>query len=105
MRAGALGLPEAVAQDHHGFPSFRVKGKIFATLPDPFHLHLMLDEGGSRLAVAENPTWCEELWWGKRLSGTRVTLERADAGIVGELLRDAWRGKAPASLRKAHPDV
>jgi hypothetical protein len=27
----ALGLPEAVEQDHHGRPSFRVGGKIFAT--------------------------------------------------------------------------
>jgi hypothetical protein len=25
----ALGLPEAVEQDHHGRPSFRVAGKIF----------------------------------------------------------------------------
>jgi hypothetical protein len=28
----ALALPEAVEQDHHGRPSFRVAGKIFATL-------------------------------------------------------------------------
>jgi hypothetical protein len=27
----ALALPEAVEQDHHGRPSFRVAGKIFAT--------------------------------------------------------------------------
>jgi hypothetical protein len=31
-RAVALSLPEAVEQDHHGRPSFRVGGKIFATL-------------------------------------------------------------------------
>jgi len=31
-RALALSLPEAVEQDHHGRPSFRVDGKIFATL-------------------------------------------------------------------------
>ena len=30
----ALALPEAVEQDHHGRPSFRVAGKIFATLWD-----------------------------------------------------------------------
>jgi hypothetical protein len=28
----ALSLPEAVELDHHGRPSFRVGGKIFATL-------------------------------------------------------------------------
>ena len=31
-RALALSLPEAVEQDHHGRPSFRVGGRIFATL-------------------------------------------------------------------------
>lgn len=34
VHAIALGFPEAVEQDHHGFPSFRVRSKIFATLPD-----------------------------------------------------------------------
>ena len=31
----ALALPEAVEQDHHGRPAFRVGGKIFATLQVP----------------------------------------------------------------------
>ena len=30
----ALALPEATEQDHHGMASFRVRGKIFATVPD-----------------------------------------------------------------------
>ena len=38
----ALALPEAVEQDHHGFPSFRVAGRIFATLPSPDRLRAML---------------------------------------------------------------
>jgi hypothetical protein len=33
-RAQALGLAEAAEQDHHGIPSWRVRGKIFATVPD-----------------------------------------------------------------------
>jgi hypothetical protein len=28
----AAALPDAVEQDHHGFPSVRVKGKIFCSL-------------------------------------------------------------------------
>lgn len=94
----ALSLPEATEADHHGFPSFRVGGKIFATVPDPGHLHVMLDEPGIRTAVAEDPAACEELWWGKRLACLRVTLERADAESVVELLTDAWRRKAPRRL-------
>ena len=35
LRRLALALPEATEQDHHGKPSFRVGGKIFATLRAP----------------------------------------------------------------------
>ena len=34
----ALALPESAEQDHHGFPSFRIRGRIFATLPDDTHV-------------------------------------------------------------------
>jgi hypothetical protein len=47
----ALALPEAIEQDHHGRPSFRVGGKIFATLWDESHMNVMLDEGGILTAV------------------------------------------------------
>ena len=98
VRGLALGLAEAVEQPHHGFPSFRVAGKVFATLPDEEHLNVMVDPDEVGAAVAEAPAACEELWWGKRLSGVRVRLAGADAGLVGELLADAWRRKAPRRL-------
>lgn len=94
----ALALPEAAEADHHGRPSFRVSGKIFATLPDPTHMNVMLDEPGIRTAVHEHPEVCAERWWGKRLAAVQVDLERADAGLLSELLADAWEGKAPARL-------
>jgi len=37
-RSLALSLPEATEQDHHGMPSFRVRGKIYATVPDDEHI-------------------------------------------------------------------
>jgi hypothetical protein len=42
-RRMALALPEAVEQDHHGRPSFRVAERIFATLWDELHLNVMLE--------------------------------------------------------------
>ena len=42
----ALRLPDAVEQDHHGRPSFRVGGKIFATLWDARTMNVMVDEAG-----------------------------------------------------------
>ena len=65
----ALALPEAVEVDHHGFPSFRVRGKVFATLPDAAQLNAMIDPDEVAAVVALAPEVCAELWWGKRLCG------------------------------------
>jgi len=43
-RRVALEFPEATEQDHHGMASFRVRGKIFATVPDDTHVRVMVDE-------------------------------------------------------------
>jgi hypothetical protein len=97
----ALALPEAVEQDHHGRPSFRVRGRIFATLRDEGHMNLMLGEGGIRTAIHAEPETCEEVWWGKRLAAVQVDLRRIDAETLAALLRDAWEGKAPQRVRDA----
>lgn len=79
--------------------SFRVRGKIFATVPpDGDHLHIFVDELQTRAMVAESPAAFEELWWGKKLSGVRVTLSAADETDVFELLEDSWRARAPEDL-------
>ena len=94
----ALALPEAVEQDHHGRPSFRVAGRIFATQWDERHMNVMLDEAGVRTAVHDQPEVCEEVWWGKRLAAVRVDLHQVDAGLLADLLADAWETKAPKRL-------
>jgi hypothetical protein len=99
----ALSLAEVVQADHHGRPSFRVSGKIFATLPDTTHMNVMLDEPGIRTAVQAHPDACAERWWGKRLAAVQVDLERADAALLSELLADAWEGRAPARLARTAP--
>lgn len=97
-RGLALALPEAVEHDHHGRPSFRIAGKIFATQWDEDHMNVMLDEGGILTAVQDQPETCEEVWWGKRLAAVRVDLRRADAELLEDLLTDAWERKAPKRL-------
>jgi len=97
-RALALSLPEAVEQDHHGRTSFRVGGKIFATLWDETRMNVMLDEGGVRTAVHSAPDACMEVWWGKRLTAVGVHLAQADSALLTDLLHDAWEGKAPKRL-------
>ncbi len=90
----ALALPEAVEQDHHGKPSFRVNGKIFATLWDDEHMNVMLDEGGIVEAVQTHPEICSEVHWGKRLEAVRVELRRAPVGLLRRMLEEAWELRA-----------
>jgi hypothetical protein len=95
VRALALGLPEAIEADHHGRPSFRVCGKIFATLWSPTELNVMVDEGQILAAVERDPGVCTPVHWGKRLSAVRLDLDRADAEQVEGLLHAAWIRRAP----------
>jgi hypothetical protein len=93
----ALALPGAVEQDHHGRPSFRVGGKIFATIWDERTMNVMLDEPGIRTTVAEHPDWCAERYWGKRLAAVAVDLPKTPERELRELLADAWEGKSGRS--------
>jgi hypothetical protein len=98
VRSLALGLPEAVEQDHHGRPSYRVQGRIFATLWDEGHVNVMLDEAGIRTAAQAHPGVCQEFWWGKRLRAVQLDLSRAEESLARDLLTDAWEQKAPRRL-------
>lgn len=100
----ALSLPEASEQDHHGRPSFRVAGKIFATLWDEQQMNVMLDQPGIMTAVDDH-AWCTERWWGKRLAAAAVDLDRADPALLAELLADAWERKAPKRLSRPAQDA
>jgi hypothetical protein len=97
-RSLALSLPEAVEQDHHGRPSFRVGGRIFATLWNEQRMNVMLDEGGILTAIDVAPHACEQVWWGKRLAAVGVTLAHADRDFLADLLTDAWEQRAPKRL-------
>ncbi|MEA2147783.1 MAG: hypothetical protein QOG59_3370 [Solirubrobacteraceae bacterium] len=95
-RALALALPGAVEQDHHGRPSFRVRGKIFATLWDAEQLNVMLDPDGILTAVQAHPDACAERWWGKRLGAVSVDLRQVQRSVLAELLADAFERRAGA---------
>ena len=95
----ALALPEAVEQDHHGRPSFRVRGRIFATLWTPSAMNIMAGEERIIAAVEEHPRTCSKVFWGRRLSAVRVDLSAADPDLVADLLEEAWALRAPRRLR------
>ena len=98
VRKLALALPEAIEQDHWGNPSFRVRGRIFATVPDATHVNVMIDPFDVDAVVQAEPESCQELLWGKEVRGVRISLPKASPAIVEELLRVAWKRKAPKRL-------
>jgi hypothetical protein len=99
-RSMALSLPNVTEQDHHGMASFRIGGKIFATVPDEQYLRVMVDEDEIHAAVSENPAVFRELYWGTRLACLVVDLAGASPQQVRELLNEAWLRKAPAVLAR-----
>jgi hypothetical protein len=98
----ALSLPESSEQDHWGNPSFRVRGKIFATVPDTEHINVMINPLDVEGAINEDQAACEGLWWGKELRGVRVSLRKVHPPMLTALLEAAWRRKAPRRLVAAY---
>jgi len=96
VRRFALSLPDATEEPHFHFSSFRIKGKIFATMP-PSHelLHVFVPDEDREAAVAAHPVNCEALHWGKRVVGVRIDLTSADESLVEDLLRAAYDSKSP----------
>jgi hypothetical protein len=98
-RAFALSLPGATEAPHFDMSSFRVRGKIFATVPpDDEYLHVFVDEGEVHAAVAEDPAAFEPLLWGQRLRGLRIRIAAAPDHRIAELLEESWARRAPARL-------
>jgi hypothetical protein len=99
VRRIALSLPEATEAPHHDMTSFRVAGKIFATVTaagDRVHIFVGPDEVATY--CAEYPGRVEELWWGTQRRGCRVALTTATQSLLRELLTEAWRARAPTRL-------
>lgn len=100
VRRFALHMPEAVEAPHFHFSSFRVRGKIFATIPpEETHLHIFVGDAHREPALAMHPECLEKLLWGGKVVGLRVTLAQAKNDVVEDLLRAAWTAKAPKALR------
>lgn len=105
VRRFALSLPETTEEPHFEKPSFRVKGKIFATVPvGGKHLHVNVEVDEGQALAEELPEAFEPIVWGNqtKTDWVRVTLAKADRAIVQELLEDAWRRKAPKRVLEAY---
>ena len=101
IRRLALALPEAAEADHHGIPSFRVRGKIFCTLHlETPRLMVKLDPEDQRNLAEAHPGVVEAVpgYWGRKGS-TFVAYDTAAEELVRTLLDMAWANVALAKLK------
>jgi len=99
FRRLALALPEALEVPHFDRPSFRVRGKIFATLsPEDRRGVVKLTREQQETMLAAEPKIFEPVpSWGKH-GWTYVHLQFADAETVRSALTTSWRNVAPKKL-------
>ena len=101
IRAIALALPDTAELPHFEKTSFRVGGKIFATLtPDGKRLMLKLPEEIKGTLKASDPDAILPLpgaW--DRGGSTLIEVAAMDPAKLADLIRLAWRTTAPAKLR------
>jgi hypothetical protein len=98
-RRFALSLPGASEEPHFDMTSFRVGGKIFATVPpDEACLHVFVAGDEVAACAAEDARAFEPLMWGKQVRGLRIVLAAAADDRVAELLAESWRRKASRRL-------
>jgi len=106
VRRCAMSWPEAAEQPHFQFTSFRVRGKIFATVPpEQDRLHLFVSDRVREQTLAMHPQWAQKLLWGSKVVGLRIDLAMAAPAVVKQLIGQAWAHKAPKALlqhRDAH---
>ena len=103
IRAIALSLPEAQEHPHFDRASFRVRGKIFATLPPvqadgvqkvvlklPVLVKESLQQTDSS-AIVSLGNWDKGGW-------TQLDIGRMDEDRMADLVRLAWKQVAPKTL-------
>ena len=102
IRRFALSLPEVTEEPHFQYTSFRVRGKIFATVPPQANfLHVFVGDREREIALALEPGFIDKLLWGGKVVGLRVDLSVVSPKVAKDLVMQAGESRAPKSLLKA----
>jgi hypothetical protein len=101
FRRIALALPEAEEKSHFGKPDFRVRNRIFASLPPGGHAVLKLTPEEQAMLTEAEPDIFRPVkgGWGRQ-GWTEVTLSAADETTLRSACLMAWRNAAPPAIRK-----
>ena len=95
VRRHALALADTTEEPHHDYGSFRVRGRIFVTVPpQQTHIHVFVGDDERDAALAMFPHFVQKLLWGGKVVGVRVELAAADAAAVKRLVSQAYERQA-----------
>lgn len=94
VRRHALSLAAVTEEPHHTSSSFRVRGRIFVTIPpgEEF-VHVFVAEPQRELALAMYPDFLDKLFWGAKVLGLRVRLASATPAVVESLVSQAYAAR------------
>ncbi|MFC8282312.1 MmcQ/YjbR family DNA-binding protein [Streptomyces cyaneofuscatus] len=108
VRSAALSLPDTTEKLAWGQPTFRVAGKIFASLGDDDTAMGVKcpKEDRAELIATEPEKFLLKEGHDDNYAWLRVRLAALeDAGELAAILADAWRQVAPRRLLAAHPEL
>jgi uncharacterized protein YdhG (YjbR/CyaY superfamily) len=91
----ALSLPGVSEEPHFGVPSFRVNKRILVTVPPGNMLHVFVADAERDMCLMVYASCTEKVWWGGKVVGIRVFLDKATRGAVEDLILRAWKYRAP----------
>ena len=96
VRKLALALAEAIESSHFDTPDFRVRKKIFATLPKDRQLVVLKTTPANLDALMRSdPATFSDEWRGRWLG---IRLDRVSVPMFQELLAESYRLAAPKRL-------
>jgi len=103
LRLMALQMPEAEEKAHFGKADFRVRNRIFCTLPDAGTAVVKLTGEQQQMLTDAEPTIFAPVkgGWGRQ-GWTTMALATCDATTMASALWMAWRNAARAGLKKQH---
>lgn len=107
VRRIALALPDTAEKVAWSMPTFRVAGKMFATLPeDETSIAVRCPKAERDELVLAEP---EKFWIAgheAQFAWVRVRLAALeDEGELRDILADSWRQAAPTRLLEAYPEL
>lgn len=107
VRRIALSLPDATEKTAWSMPTFRVAGKMFATLPEEetsVAVRCPKEERAELVLAEPGKFWiagheAQFAWVRVRLAALE------DEAELRDILADSWRQAAPGRLLEAHPEL